>query len=247
MVALEELKDEPGIYCIENLITHKKYVGQASSILGRFSEHIGDLNHQRHFNEHLQNSWNKYGEDNFTYSILEYCTIKQLDERESYYIDTMDLLDRDLGYNMKRGGQHGGGTFSKEVKEKLSKSIKKSFENPVRRKIQSERAKEFWSRQDYRDGHSGVNAPMYGRHHTDEVKEFISKLNKGQSRNMVYKDKVICIETGCVYDNSRIAQKEINIDSSCILKVCRGERKIAGGYHWEFVKEENLEMENKVS
>ena len=30
-----------------------------------------------------------------------------------------------------------------------------------------------------------------------------------------------------------------DLDSSSILKVCRNERKICGGYHWEFINKEN--------
>ena len=52
-------------------------------------------------------------------------------------------------------------------------------------------------------------------------------------------------ETGDIYDNACEAAKVLSLDSSCIVKVCKGERKICGGYHWQFIKEEKLE--NKVS
>lgn len=117
----------------------------------------------------------------------------------------------------------------------------------MRHIIQSERAKEFWSRPEYRDGHSGKNAPMYGHRHTDEVKKKLSECHKGHGWNRKYKDKVLCIETGEIYENACEAAKVLSLDSSGIVKVCKGERYICGGYHWKFVKEENLEMENKVS
>lgn len=244
MKALEELKNKSGIYCIENLSTHKKYVGQAVSVSGRFKEHISDLNHQDHFNSYLQNAWNKYGEDDFIYYVLEYCSIEKLDERETFYIDKLNLLDRDFGYNLKRGGQHGGGTFSKEVKEKLSKSIKASYTEELR-EIRSKQLKELWSNPEERKKRIGTNHPMYGYHHSDEVKKKISECHKGHGWNRKYKDKVLCIETGEIYDNACEAAKVLSLDSSCIIKACKGERYICGGYHWQFVKENN--MENKVS
>ena len=59
-------KDEMcGIYCIENLKNHKKYIGQSVDIKKRWRNHRYKLNGNKHFNQHLQNSWNYYGKDNF--------------------------------------------------------------------------------------------------------------------------------------------------------------------------------------
>lgn len=240
--------DDPstGIYCILNKENNKRYVGQARCLRERCKDHRGDLYRGTHFNDYLQNSFNLHGEEIFDFIVLEHCTIEELNEREKYYMKVYDVKNRDHGYNLKDGGQNCKGTFCDEVKEKLSKSITESFKDPKRREIQSQRAKEFWSRPEYREGHSGENAPMYGHHHTDEAKKKVGDANRGKSRNLVCTDKVLCAETGIVYDNSRVAYKETGIDSSCILKVCRGERKIASGYHWQFVKEESI-WENKVS
>ena len=244
MIALEELKKEPGIYCIENLSTHKKYVGQAISIYKRFGDHISDLNNHTHFNSYLQHAWNKYGENDFTYSVLEYCPIEQLDERERYYIAKLDLLNRDLGYNRRTGGQNGGSKMSVEAKEQLSESIKASYTDELRQK-RSEQLKAKWADPEQRKNMIGKHHPMYGHRHTDEVKKRLSECHKGQAWNRKYKDKVLCVETGEIYENASEAGRALSIDACGILKVCRGERYICGGYHWQFIKEENLE--NKVS
>lgn len=52
------------------------------------------------------------------------------------------------------------------------------------------------------------------------------KLSKAKSK------KIICIETGVVYENSLIAQQETGIGFGNIRNVCMGLRKTAGGYHW---------------
>ena len=58
-----------GIYCIENTINNKKYIGQSVEIENRWSKHRSELNKNKHDNDYLQKSWNKYGEKilNFMY------------------------------------------------------------------------------------------------------------------------------------------------------------------------------------
>lgn len=46
---------------------------------------------------------------------------------------------------------------------------------------------------------------------------------------------VRCIETGVIYYSTREAGRQTGLNQSHISKVCRGERKTTGGYHWEFV------------
>ena len=62
-----------GIYCIVNIVNNKKYVGQSTDVEGRIAHHKSALRHNKHANDHLQKSWNKYGEDNFRFEILCFC------------------------------------------------------------------------------------------------------------------------------------------------------------------------------
>lgn len=51
---------------------------------------------------------------------------------------------------------------------------------------------------------------------------------------------VRCIETGEAFDSIRAAMREMNFSSGVeagIVNVCKGKRKTAGGYHWEYVNE----------
>lgn len=45
-----------GIYCIENKVNHKKYIGQSIEIHQRWKRHVYDLNKGVHNNKHLQDS-----------------------------------------------------------------------------------------------------------------------------------------------------------------------------------------------
>ena len=60
-----------GIYCIENILDNKKYIGHSKHAKRRIVDHKSLLRCNNHFNKHLQNAYNKYGETNFIYFIIE--------------------------------------------------------------------------------------------------------------------------------------------------------------------------------
>lgn len=46
--------------------------------------------------------------------------------------------------------------------------------------------------------------------------------------------KVLCVETGEIFDSTMDAQRKTGIFSSNISAVCRGKLKTTGGFHWAF-------------
>lgn len=113
-----------GIYKIENLVNEKVYIGQAVNISRRWNEHKFHLKNNNHYNKHLQNAWNKYGEENFKFEPIEECLEIELDEKEIYWIAKF----KDNSYNLTFGGE-GRDTFSlhdEETKKLISSKISKS-------------------------------------------------------------------------------------------------------------------------
>lgn len=87
-----------GIYKIESINNNKPYIGSSNNIERRWNEHIRQLNKGEHHSIKLQRAWNKYGEDNFVFTIIEECEINELLNREHYYIyEVYNSID--LGYN----------------------------------------------------------------------------------------------------------------------------------------------------
>lgn len=62
-----------GVYQIVNELDGKRYIGSSKDIHGRVQHHRSELRRNRHHSPHLQNAYNKYGEDKFYFSILEIC------------------------------------------------------------------------------------------------------------------------------------------------------------------------------
>jgi len=95
-----------GIYKITNLKNNKAYIGQSTDIKSRWNNHKIELRNNTHRNSHLQNSFNKYGEDAFEFRILERTFEENLDNAEEYWINYFDSTDPEKGYNLKYGGNY---------------------------------------------------------------------------------------------------------------------------------------------
>lgn len=93
-----------GIYCIENIINHKKYIGYSKNIQRRWNYHKSLLKNDGHENKFLQRAWNKYGEHNFVFYIIELCPTQELIESEQFYIKYFCSMNDNFGYNLNLGG-----------------------------------------------------------------------------------------------------------------------------------------------
>lgn len=122
-----------GIYCIENKVNGKKYIGQSINIDKRLKHHIERLVKNSHYNVHLQNSWNKYGEENFKFYILEETknNTRTLDKREKYWIEYYKSRDIESGFNIKVGGNSQSGKnnlmFGRQQTEKTKLKISEAM------------------------------------------------------------------------------------------------------------------------
>lgn len=118
------IKNAPGIYEIHNKINDKRYIGQSIHIRARVLKHINLLNKKEHENNHLQCSWNKYGEKNFEVNVLEYCSVDELDSKEDYYIAKYKSNDNQYGFNYRIDNKTNRGLkWSEEQREKMMTAI----------------------------------------------------------------------------------------------------------------------------
>ena len=243
---LNEKGEEVGIiYCWYCIPTDKYYVGQTVEPEMRFYRHVKSLAHKD--NNFFHNALRKYGLDNFIYCVLEENILRDnLNIKEIEWIEYYDSFYN--GYNMTTGG--GQNTiFSKEAKDKMSNSHKgqtpwnkgkhgvyteecnkKRIEslNKKRKEINEKISKTLkgriaWNKgkhwpEEYRKGRTGDKNPMYGK-----IPPNIKKVNK-YDLNGNY------IQT---YNSIKEAQNQ-NPKCSNISKVCRGERKQAGGFIWKY-------------
>jgi len=113
-----------GVYVIENKIDGKKYIGK--TMLGfeiRKYRHIRCLRLNQHYNTHLQNAWNYYGEDNFIFKMIyESDDVNDVNNKKIYFISLYETTNPDKGYNLRSGGE--GGLHSDYTKDKIKVSCR---------------------------------------------------------------------------------------------------------------------------
>lgn len=116
-----------GIYCIENSINHKKYVGQAINIRNRFYSHNSDFKIGRHSGQNFQKEWELYGDNNFTAYLLEKCLPEELNKLEMKWISILKTNVEKYGYNSTNGGDNAAPVD--ELRRRISEACKQNYKD----------------------------------------------------------------------------------------------------------------------
>ena len=230
------------IYSITNLINNKRYIGISQNYEDRKRVHLWALKNNKHKNEKLQNSVNKYGLDNFKFEILKKVETDNRIEAlkiENYYIKKYDSYNN--GYNKSLGFE--GSTLlkiSEETKEKHrmmminnkiwlnrkhTEEAKIKIGNAHRGKKLSDKTKQKLS--DAKKGKfKGKDNPFFNKKHTEETKEKLRKTNG---------NPIICIETDEEFQSINQCAKKMNLDRKAIERVLKGVYKQTKGYTFKYI------------
>ena len=119
-----DITKKSGIYKIVNKIDKKYYVGSSKNIKVRWKRHKNDLNKNCHYNPHLQNAWNKYGEKNFKFIVIESSNPKKLLKEEQKYLNVAKK-EKNKTYNCKFISSGGG--LDSDIIDKIRNSLKKYY------------------------------------------------------------------------------------------------------------------------
>ena len=104
-----------------NIINGKRLIGQTINFRARFGRYNSELVRNRYFNTYLQNSYNKYGTDNFKMELVCLCSKENLTEMESFYCKAFNTFDKNFGYNLKEPTTHVN--MSEESRKRRSESM----------------------------------------------------------------------------------------------------------------------------
>lgn len=98
--AINEVPRASGVYEIRCLANGKFYIGSAVNLRERWQRHLITLRRGEHHNFYLQQAWNKHGEEQFTFSVLEYAAATAVRLAEQKWIDYTRCTNRRIGFNI---------------------------------------------------------------------------------------------------------------------------------------------------
>lgn len=236
-----------GIYKFTSKTTGLSYIGKSVDIQRRYKDHKRtDDGYSFH------NAIKEHGWEDFTFEILEYCEIEQLNERERYWIAYYDTYHH--GYNETPGGE--GSPTSGKRKSVAQYDLNGNFIAIYDSILEAERQLNLKPKS------SNISGVCTGKHYEDHGYQWRYldqnidyKLNIGKSlrhekcqqgalngllngqssvRKIAKCDKSTK-EIIKEYNSIKEASEENKIHFSCIYRVCSGERKSAGGYYWKYI------------
>lgn len=170
-----------GIYKITNLNNGKFYIGSAVRINRRWNVHRSQLRSGKHHSIALQRAWNKYGEDAFEFSVVEYVDREHLLTVEQEYIDKLNPCDSIVGYNVSKmasavclkgaDNPNYGKPMSAAQKEKIRQALIRHKVSDATRRAISESCKRVCA---------GYKHPMHGLPVSQERRDAQSEKMKGR-------------------------------------------------------------------
>lgn len=189
---------QTGIYLITCSANGSCYVGSTvKSFRRRFNQHKSSLRANKHCNSRLQNVFNAYGEDTFSFDILEVCEPDCIYEQELFWIEYFRYISADLVNFVLDPVRF---TLDKDARDKISKAHtgkKRPYTSDIARANMSIGQKEAM---------------------TDERREYLSKINSKKEYNLVSPDGVDYIG---IKGLNRFA-KERGLDHSTLYALVNG-------------------------
>lgn len=207
------------VYIHTNTVNGKKYVGITSQIPEKRW-----LNGHGYGDTHFGRAIQKYGWDSFQHEIVRTgMTLDEASDMEEKLVLELGTLNRDVGYNTRTGGVHGGCKSSDEARAKMSLAKRGSNHPNYGKHLPT------LTRQKIAEGLVG-NKNAYGVARSEETRKLMSKS----------KCKPVCMHDDegnvvKVFESALTAGEELGINRKNISLCCLGKRKHAGGYSWSFM------------
>lgn len=241
-----------GIYKITNPENQKSYIGSSHNVYYRWKKHLERLSKNKHSNIHLQRAFNKKISD-FTFEIIEHCTIDILVEREQYYID---LLNPEYNICREVCSTSFGIKRREEIKEKIrihntgKKQSQETIDKRVEKLKNLKRTDE--QKKKYSESKKGDKNPIF-KIGWDKQIDAMKKANIGSKRDVSVGRKIAekLSKPVLQYDlegkfirewkSANEIERELKFSNSLINRVCSGKKnnkghiaKTAYGFIWKF-------------
>lgn len=242
-------------YCVykhTNKVNGKVYIG----ITSQNPQKRWDCGRGYMKNKHFWDSIQKYGWGNFAHEIL-FCDLspEEAFRKERELIAEYDSQNYRKGYNCSSGGEGGatgcfgekhhmyGKHHTEEARMKMSDALRGKKYSPERHA----KFLESLDRDEMRErAYRTIVGYNKGKHHSEECKRKIAESNRGQRRSEETRKRIGDAKKKPVlqfskegdfirgWDSARDAFDELKVQPGHISKVCKNQRKTAGGFIWQY-------------
>ena len=169
-----------GIYCIRHIETSTCYIGKSIEIPVRFKNHKNGTSQCPSIRAAILH----HGIESFAFEILEHCPESDLNDRERFWITTLNTFHN--GYNETTGGG-AGSQVSDKTRAKMSQS-RLGNQNTKGRKLPPEHRANI--SKGLKGSTIGEKNGMYGKKLTPSHREAISKAQKGKPKSRKHRKKI---------------------------------------------------------
>ena len=231
-----------GIYKIENLINSKVYIGQSTDIKERWANHkrvIFENNKRSEIKKRypLYLAFEKYGIENFSFEILEECSLEELDTKEQFYIKKYNSyidFPNSNGYNLTLGGD---GT-RKVTEEQILNILKLWDEGKTTGEIMDILQVEKHAIIKY--------LKLFSSTYSVEESDFRGRINAGIS----HRKKVDCYDLWGnylkTYSSITEASEILDLNKQKIINCCKGKSPRVKKYRFTYEKENKVIEFNNI-
>lgn len=226
------------IYILTSKNNDSIYVGKTiKSVNTRLSKHIYE---SKYGCDSMKCRWIKDNNYSINIEVVDIVNVDDWVFWECYWISYFT----NYGFNLVNSNSGGGGVnkHSKEFSDWLSnRNIGNTY---MLGKKHSEKTKEI-----LREVNLGKVGPNKGKNFSQEWRDNLSKAKKGKTSNRKgtkwsksTRDKkqksILQLDKNSkiinVWDSIRSASNSLGISEGNIVTVCKGNRKTAGGFNWEY-------------
>ena len=219
------------IYKIVNKINNKIYIGQTRKNLEeRWRQHLNNKSNC----SYLKSALKKYGIEQFDFKMICICFDEELDKFEIQYIKNLNSIAPN-GYNLKEGGSSG--KQHEETKKKISDTLKNrtNIIDIIRPKPQLGKPHTEETKQKISNALKGRKdiirnfSSRIGKPHTEDSKRKMSEKHKIKINQYDLNNNIIQS-----FNSISEAATETGIDRTVIGKCCKGIRKTAVNFKWQY-------------